>query len=283
MTALIDAAALAACRHEPGVRIFDARFSLADAGAGRAAFLAGHIPGARHLDLDRELSGPKADPRLGRHPLPTQAQWQAVLERFGIRPDERVVVYDAADGAMAAARAWFLFTLCGHADVAVLDGGLQAWQALGLALDSGESGELPASRYPVRYRDELLVSAEALGRALREDTRAVLLDARAPERFRGEVEPLDAKAGHIPGALNRPFSENLRGGRFKPATELRAEFTALTGGRAEVFLSCGSGVTACHNALAMSRAGLTGWRLFAPSWSGWIADPANPVATGDAG
>lgn len=281
--ALINPTTLAGQLHDPRLRVLDARFSLADAGAGRTAYLVAHIPGAHYLDLEQDLSGPKADPRLGRHPLPTEAQWQTVLERLSIRPDDRVVVYDAADGAMAAARAWFLFTLCGHADVAVLDGGLQTWQALGFPLDSGEAGAVPASRYPVRYRSELLVSVEELGRALRGDTPAVLLDARAPERFRGDVEPLDTKAGHIPGALNRPFSENLRDGCFKPAEALRAEFVALAGGRAEVFLSCGSGVTACHNALAMSQAGLTGWRLFAPSWSGWIADPANPVATGEAG
>ena len=283
MTALIDAAALAACRHDPDVRILDARFSLADAAAGRSAYRQGHIPGAHYLDLEQDLSGPKTDPRLGRHPLPSEAYWQAVLERLGIRPDDRVVVYDAADGSMAAARAWFLFTLCGHAKVSVLDGGLAAWTAHGLPLESAETEAVPRSRYPVRYRSGLLVSAEELQRMLREDAQAVLLDARAPERFRGDVEPLDTRAGHIPGASNRPFSENLRDGRFKPAAELHAEFTALTGGRAGVVLSCGSGVTACHNALAMNQAGITGWRLFAPSWSGWIADPAHPIATGDAG
>lgn len=277
---LISAHALAACLDDPGVRILDARFSLADADAGRAAYAHGHIAGAHYLDLNHDLSGPKSDPRLGRHPLPSEAHWQAVLERLGIRPDDRVVVYDAADGAMAAARAWFLFTLCGHADVAVLDGGLQAWQALGLPLEGAEAGPVPESRYPVRYRGELLVSADELQRALREGEQAVLLDARAPERFRGDIEPLDTKAGHIPGALNRPFSENLQDGRFKPAAALHVEFTALTGGRSDILLSCGSGVTACHNALALAQAGISGWRLFAPSWSGWIADPDNPVATG---
>ncbi len=282
MTALVSAADLAACRQDADVRILDARFVLADAGAGRAAYRDGHIPGAQHLDLDRDLSGPKTDPRLGRHPLPSEAHWQAVLERSGIRPDDRVVLYDAADGAMAAARAWFLFTLCGHARVAVLDGGLAAWTALGLPLERNET--VPArSAYPVRYRGALLVSAEELRQDMRADARAVLLDARAPERFRGEVEPLDTKAGHIPGALNRPFSDNLQDGRFKPAACLRAEFTALAGGHAEILLSCGSGVTACHNALALSEAGMANWRLFAPSWSGWIADPDNPVATGAAG
>ncbi len=279
MTALIDAATLAACWHDSHLRILDARFSLADFAAGRSAYRQGHIPGAHYFDLEQDLSGAKTDPRLGRHPLPSEAHWQSVLERIGIRPEDRVVIYDAADGAMAAARAWFLFTLCGHANVAVLDGGLQAWQALGLALESGEAGAVPESRYPVRYRSELLVSAEELQNALREDAQAVLLDARAPERFRGDVEPLDTKAGHIPGALNRPFSENLRDGRFKPAETLRAEFAALTGGRSDVLLSCGSGVTACHNALAMSQAGIMGWRLFAPSWSGWIADDENPIQT----
>lgn len=280
---LISASEVAGCLNNPAVRILDTRFSLADADAGRAAYAQGHIAGAHYLDLNHDLSGPKSDPRLGRHPLPSEAHWQAVLERLGIRPDDRVVVYDAADGAMAAARAWFLFTLCGHADVAVLDGGLQAWQALGLPLEGGEAGALPPSRYPVTYRSELLVSDEELKRALRGNPQAVLLDARAPERFRGDIEPLDTKAGHIPGALNRPFSENLQHGRFKPAAALRAEFTALTGGRSDILLSCGSGVTACHNALALAQAGISGWRLFAPSWSGWIADPSHPIATGHAG
>ena len=277
---LISAEDLAVCLKDPAVRILDARFSLADADAGRAAYAHGHIAGARYLDLDRDLSGTKTDPRLGRHPLPSEAHWQAVLERLGIRPDDRVVIYDAADGAMAAARAWFLFMLCGHANVSVLDGGLQAWQALGFPLEYAEAEAAPASRYPVAYRSDLLISAEGLQRALRGNPQAVLLDARAPERFRGDVEPLDTKAGHIPGALNRPFSGNLQDGRFKPAAALRAEFTALTAGRSDILLSCGSGVTACHNALALAQAGITGWRLFAPSWSGWIADPENPVATG---
>ncbi|MCC6756995.1 MAG: sulfurtransferase [Arenimonas sp.] len=280
---LISVHDLAAGLNDPGVRILDARFSLADADAGRAAYAHGHIAGAHHLDLNHDLSGPKNDPRLGRHPLPSEAHWQAVLERLGIGPDDRVVVYDAADGAMAAARAWFLFMLCGHANVSVLDGGLNAWIAPGMPLERAEAEAPPPSRYPVRYRSNLLVSAEELQRALRDNLQAVLLDARAPERFRGDVEPIDTKAGHIPGALNRPFSENLQDGRFKPAVALHAEFTALTGGRSDILLSCGSGVTACHNALAMSHAAMTGWRLFAPSWSGWIADPENPVATGDAG
>ena len=280
---LISAHALAACLNDPGVRILDARFSLADASVGRTAYRHGHIPGAHYLDLEQDLSGPKSDPCLGRHPLPTEAQWQAVLERLGIRLDDRVVVYDEADGAMAAARAWFLFTLCGHANVSVLDGGLKAWIANALPLESDEAEAAPPSRYPVAYRSDLLVSAEELQRALRGNPQAVLLDARAPERFRGDVEPLDTKAGHIPGALNRPFSENLQHGRFKPAAALHAEFAVLTGGRSDILLSCGSGVTACHNALALAQAGISGWRLFAPSWSGWIADPAHPVATGDAG
>ena len=280
---LISAEDLAVCLNDPGVRILDARFSLADADAGRAAFAHGHIAGAHYLDLNQDLSGPKTNPRLGRHPLPSEAHWQAVLERLGIRPDDRVVVYDAADGAMAAARAWFLFTLCGHAQVSVLDGGLNAWVAHGLPLEYAEAEAPPPSRYPLAYRSDLLISAEELRRALRGNPQAVLLDARAPERFRGDVEPLDTKAGHIPDALNRPFSENLQNGRFKPAAALRAEFATLTAGRSDILLSCGSGVTACHNALALAQAGIAGWRLFAPSWSGWIADPQNPVATGDAG
>jgi thiosulfate/3-mercaptopyruvate sulfurtransferase len=275
---LISAPALAGKLFAPDLKILDARFSLADPVLGRREFLQEHIRGAQYLDLDTDLSGPKTDPRLGRHPLPTEAGWQSVLERLGIRPEDEVVIYDQADGAMAAARAWFLFVLAGHQKVTVLNGGLNAWLALDLPTGSDVDAPEP-SRYPVHFQTHRLVSVGELKTRLR-DTDAVLLDARAPERFRGEVEPLDRKAGHIPGARNRPYMLNLENGLFKSPEMLRAEFDAAGAGSKEFLLSCGSGVTACHNALALSHAGLDHWRLFAPSWSGWIADDANPVAIG---
>lgn len=277
--ALIAVADLAARLHDPALRIIDARYLLADSSAGHAAYRAGHIPGAQFADLAEDLSGPKSDPRLGRHPLPDPARFGRVLSRLGIAPDSTVVVYDQNDAAMAASRFWFLLQLAGHDRVAVLDGGLDAWLAAGLPLECAVP-DAPVTQYPVAFDERLLVSETALKARLGEPG-TVLLDARAPERYRGDVEPLDKKAGHIPGALNRPYSHNLAGGKFKPVDQLRSEFESLVRDRNDIVLSCGSGVTACHNALALSIAGIEGWRLFAPSWSGWIAGDGNPVATGD--
>jgi thiosulfate/3-mercaptopyruvate sulfurtransferase len=201
-----------------------------------------------------------------------------VLERLGIAPEHEVVIYDQADGAMAAARAWVLFVLAGHQNVTVLNGGMNAWLALDLPTEDIVAVPEP-SRYPVYFRMQRLIAEDELKVRLH-SADALLLDARAPERFRGEVEPLDRKAGHIPGAVNRPYAQNLENGLFKLSEILRAEFDAAGAGSKEVLLSCGSGVTACHNALALSHAGLDHWRLFAPSWSGWIADDANQVAIG---
>jgi thiosulfate/3-mercaptopyruvate sulfurtransferase len=276
---LISAPVLAGKLFEPGLKILDARFSLADAALGHNEFLHSHIRGAQYMDLNADLSGPKTDAHLGRHPLPSPAHWQTVLERLGIRPEYEVVIYDQADGAMAAARAWFLFVLAGHENVTVLNGGMNAWLALDLPTGSALAEPEP-SHYPVHFRMQRLIAAGELKDRLH-SADALLLDARAPERFRGELEPLDRKAGHIPGAVNRPYALNLENGLFKSPDTLRAEFEALADCRKEILLSCGSGVTACHNALALSHAGLDHWRLFAPSWSGWIADEDNPVAVGD--
>jgi thiosulfate/3-mercaptopyruvate sulfurtransferase len=276
---LISAPALAGKLFAPNLKILDARFSLADAALGRNEYLHSHIRGAQHMDLNADLSGPKTDARLGRHPLPSPAHWQTVLERLGIRPEHEVVIYDQADGAMAAARAWFLFVLAGHENVTVLNGGMNAWLALDLPTGS-VIAEPEFSHYPVHFRMQRLIAEDELKVCI-QGPDALLLDARAPERFRGEVEPLDRKAGHIPGAVNRPYGLNLENGLFKSPDTLRAEFEALADSRKEMLLSCGSGVTACHNALALSHAGLDHWRLFAPSWSGWIAEDSNPVAIGD--
>lgn len=275
---LISAPVLAGKLFAPNLKILDTRFSLADAALGRHEFLHCHIRGAQYLDLDADLSGPKTDPRQGRHPLPSPAGWQAVLERLGISPEHEVVIYDQADGAMAAARAWFLFILASHENVTVLNGGMNAWLALDLPTESVVA-EPEHSRYPVHFRTERLIAEDELKVRL-QGADALLLDARAPERFRGEVEPLDRKAGHIPGAVNRPYAQNLENGLFKAPDVLRSDFESLLAGRGEILLSCGSGVTACHNALALSHAGFDQWRLFAPSWSGWVADDANPVAVG---
>jgi thiosulfate/3-mercaptopyruvate sulfurtransferase len=280
-TTLIDAPALAALARE-SVLIVDCRFDLADPQAAEQAYRTGHIPGAVYANLDRDLSDLVSPPKgLGRHPLPSPAALSALLSRWGWRPDIQIVAYDAAGGALAAARLWWLLRLCGVHSVAVLDGGYAAWTAAGLALNTDIPVRAPTAVH-LQYDDEATVHPDELASRL-EAGRVFLMDARAAPRFRGDVEPLDPVAGHVPGAHNRPFSENLDAtGRFKSADELRAEFSDLIGSYepGEVVHMCGSGVTACHNLLAMEHAGLSGSRLFAPSWSGWVSDPSRPVASG---
>jgi len=257
--------------------ILDCSFDLADAAAGERAFAQGHLPGAHHAHLDRDLAGAKTG-RNGRHPLPSRADWAVTLARLGVTPGRAVVLYDA-QGGMYAARAWWMLRWVGHRDVRVLDGGLQAWKAAGGALENGASAPAPASApYPVGQSLVATTDAEALLKSL---GRVTLLDARAGERYRGEVEPLDARAGHIPGARSRFFKDNLDPqGRFRPAAELRAAFESFGAAPAQVVHQCGSGVTACHNLLAMEVAGLPGSVLYPGSWSEWSSDPARPVAIG---
>lgn len=262
------------------VRVFDVRFDLARPEAGEAAWREGHLPGAHYLHLDRDLSAKDGVPALcgGRHPLPTREVFAATAARLGLTPDTPVVLVDA-QGGMFAARAWWMLRWIGARDVRVLDGGLAAWRAAGGALEPGEvAPPAPAPAWPLEPEPAgLLLTADALAAQL---GRIALLDARAPERYRGDVEPLDPVAGHIPGALNRPFSANLGpDGRFLPPEALRAAFQGLAGARAVVH-QCGSGVTACHNLLAMAVAGLPGGALYAGSWSEWCRDPARPVARG---
>lgn len=264
---------------DPALGIIDARYALSDTAQGLKDYRQSHLPGARYVDLDGDLSGPKTDPLAGRHPLPGEAQFNALLERLGISPEQHVVVYDQSDGAMAASRFWFLLVLAGHERVSVLDGGLNQWLEQGFPV-TDILPAISASHYPVHFNRNYLVDAVQLKQAMAVPDDTVLLDARAPERFRGEVEPLDKKAGHIPGALNRPYSQNIENGLFKSPERLRAEFAPLMQGKKNIMLSCGSGVTACHNLLALSHAGIVGAKLFAPSWSGWVADDANPVALG---
>lgn len=261
--------------------ILDASFDLADADAGESAYRAAHLPGAQHVHLDRDLCGVKTG-HNGRHPLPDRATFAITAGRLGITPGTQVVVYDR-QGAMFAARVWWMLRWLGHAPVAVLDGGLAAWQAAGFALDGDLVVVQPRAAYPIGVEASPLVrtiDADALQQRL---SCVALIDARAPERFRGEVEPLDAQAGHIPGARNRFFKDNLAAdGSFKPADVLRTELLPLTNARpvSEVVHQCGSGVTACHNLLAMAVAGLDGAALYAGSWSEWSSDPKRPVARG---
>ena len=257
--------------------VVDCSFDLADPGAGERAFEQGHLPGAIYAHLDRELAGAKTG-RNGRHPLPARADWADTLARLGVTPARAVVLYDA-QGGMYAARAWWMLLWAGHRAVSVLDGGLPAWKAAGGALESGGASPVAApAPYPLGESLVAAVDADALLKSL---GRVTLLDARAGERYRGEVEPLDKRAGHIPGARSRFFKDNLDAqGRFKPAAELRAAFTAFGAAPAQVVHQCGSGVTACHNLLAMEVAGLPGSVLYPGSWSEWSADPARPVAVG---
>ena len=263
----------------PSPLIIDASFDLTDAAAGRRSHLAGHLPGAVYLHLDSDLCGTRTG-RNGRHPLPNHADFAATLGRIGLLPGRLVVALDA-QGGMYAARVWWMLRWMGHAEVAVLDGGVAAWQASGGALSSQPTAMQPVTPYPLRPALTAQIDADGVARRT---GRWPLIDARAGERFRGEVEPLDAAAGHIPGATNRFFKDNLApDGRFKPLEQLKREFHALYGRHtpaAEVMHSCGSGVTACHNLLAMEHAGLAGSMLYPGSWSEWSADPARPIAQG---
>jgi thiosulfate/3-mercaptopyruvate sulfurtransferase len=273
---LIDAAALQ--RLARPVVLLDCRFDLADPGYGARAYAAGHLPGARRAELERDLSG-RPDGRNGRHPLPERAAFAATVARWGIAPGVAVVAYDA-EGGPYAARAWWLLRWLGHDAVAVLDGGRAAWTAAGGTLETAVPPPAHgAAPYPASPQPAMpTIDADALAAAL---GRVTLVDARAGERFRGEVEPIDPVAGHIPGALNRVFKRNLGAdGRFLPATALRTAFAAFGARPADVVHQCGSGVTACHNLLAMEHAGLAGSVLYPGSWSQWCSDPSRPIARG---
>lgn len=280
-TTLIDAAALRAllAAGTPSVVIVDAGFELADTGAGERAYAAGRLPGAHYWHLDRDLSGAQTG-RNGRHPLPERDAFAATAGAAGIGPATQVVVYDA-QGGVYASRAWWLLRWLGHAAVAVLDGGRAAWQAAGGALTTEPAPRAAnAAAYPTRANLASTIDADALAARL---GAVALLDARVAERFRGDVEPLDRRAGHIPGSTNRPFKDNLDAtGRFKSAAQLHAEYAALVGTAPppDVVHLCGSGVTACHNLLAMEIAGWATSVLYPGSWSEWSSDPTRPIALG---
>ena len=277
---LIDANSLAALSPESAL-IVDCRFALGDPGKGERDFREAHVPGAVYASLDRDLSD-LSKTGLGRHPLPGVDAFARRLSKWGWNQRQRVVAYDDTGGALAAARLWWMLT-CVGIDASVLDGGWQAWTAAGLPVERGAAAPRAPTHVELHFDPARVVYCEEL-ETLRGEASTLMLDARAAPRFRGESEPLDRVAGHIPGARNRPFAQNFAAdGRFKPAPALRAQFETLLGAHAprDVVHMCGSGVTACHNLLAMEAAGLHGSRLFAPSWSGWCSDPSRPVATGE--
>jgi thiosulfate/3-mercaptopyruvate sulfurtransferase len=278
-TTLISTDDLAARLSDASIVVLDVRHDLAQPDAwGEAQYRAGHVPGARFVHLDRDLSAPKTG-RNGRHPLPAPAAAAATFGRLGIDAATQVVAYDQQQG-MYAARVWWMLRWLGHDAVAVLDGGFEKWRREGRPVTTDVPAARPATFVPLRI-GPVATAAEVL--ASLADRSLVIVDARAPERFRGEVEPLDPVPGRIPGSLNRPGSQNLAPNvTFKPAPVLRAEFERLLAGHPldRVVHSCGSGVTACHNALAMEIAGLPAGRLYAGSWSEWCADPTRPVARG---
>lgn len=258
--------------------VVDCRFNLLKPDAGRAAYLDGHIPGAWYADLDRDLSAPRG-PLTGRHPLPDPEQLRALFGRFGITPDTRVVAYDEAGGGLAA-RLWWLLRWMGHRSVVLLDGGLAAWQRAGLP----ESQAIPVPRHDVFQGQPghmpVLHTAEVW--AGLDENAIQLLDARAEERFRGRVEPIDPVAGHVPGALNVPFAGNLAAdSRFQTPEHLAQRYGPFVAGRRseEIVCMCGSGVTACHGIFALELAGVPGAALYPGSWSEWIQSPDRPVAT----
>jgi len=272
---LISAATLADALEGPHPpRLLDCRTRLGEPAAGRRFWAEAHLPGSLHIDLDRDLAA--APGAGGRHPLPAPEAFTAVLQGLGITPQQPVVVYDDMGGQLAAARAWWMLACwAGHPDVRLLDGGVKAWLAAGGELrEDGDPDAAPApTRWQPAYRDAALVGIDEVAAE-----GAQKVDARSRERFRGEAEPVDPVAGHIPGAVCRPSADNLdASGHFKRAEVLARELPEAD----SLIAYCGSGVTACHNVLAYAVAGRGLPRLFVGSWSEWIRDPARPIATGD--
>lgn len=276
---LVQVETLQKVYNQPDWVLVDTRFNLSDPSWGFTDYQLGHIPGAVFADLDRHLSGPKT-PTSGRHPLPDPKVFKAFLGQIGVNRTRRVVVYDTVSGAFAS-RLWWMLNNYGHHNVAVLDGGFQAWVNAGLPVSQG------IETNPVAYFDgesdtsQFVTTSQVI--ELLHSPNTILLDARAPERYRGEIEPIDIVAGRIPGSQNRFHQLNLtHQGVLKDPATLRHEFEQILRGRIpdQVVVYCGSGVTSCHHLLAMQVAGLPGALLYAGSWSEWIQDPNRPIARG---
>jgi thiosulfate/3-mercaptopyruvate sulfurtransferase len=278
---LIAAETLAGLLGDPRLRVFDCRFDLARPEDGRRRYLDEHLPGAVYADLNRDLAAP-VTPGSGRHPLPAPADFAARLRHWGVSRDSQVVAYDDGNG-MYAARLWWMLRWLGHDAVAVLDGGMRRWLQLGLPLDDGIPVPSPGD-FVAHPRPDAVADAAAVLAATGDPARRIL-DARAAERYRGEVEPIDAVAGHVPGARNHPFGLSLdaQGGFLGPEALRAALAVSLAGTPPDRAIAmCGSGVSACHLLLALEHAGLPGARLYAGSWSEWSSDPSRPVRTGAA-
>lgn len=274
-TTLIRPAELQALASPPTI-IIDCRFSLADTEEGRRAYQSGHIPGAQYAHLDEDLSGPIVPGQTGRHPLPSVEEAATLFGSWGIEAGVQVVVYDDKKGAIAS-RLWWMLRWLGHDQVAVLEGGWSAWLAAGGAV-STEITDPAATVFVPQERSHWIIDAGQVDQ-IRQDEHHQVIDSRAAARYRGEVEPIDPVAGHIPGARNLPFPDNWQpDGHLKPAAELRERFAGLSA--ATTVFYCGSGVTACHNLLAFAHAGLGDARLYPGSWSEWITDQNREVATG---
>lgn len=271
-----------ALENDQALLLVDCSFDLTDLQAGQRAYDAGHIPGARYLHLEHALSSAKTG-RNGRHPLPSRETFARTMSTLGLNADTQVVAYDNA-GGMYAARLWWMLRWVGHQAVAVLDGGIASWKASGHLLSTDTPTALPVGNFSLTPSLVVTVSYDEV-KANIDRQEQLVVDARAPDRFRGENETMDPVGGHIPGARNRLFKDNLGSdGRFKAAIQLRQEFDAITGGRpaGQLINQCGSGVTACHNLLALEVAGLHGAALYPGSWSEWSAQPGAPIATGAA-
>lgn len=265
--------------NDPAWIVIDCRFTLTNTEAGRAAYARGHLPGARYAHLDQDLAGPKNGSN-GRHPLPDAQAFAQKLGAWGIDAKTQVVVYDDSFGAIAV-RLWWMLRWMGHDAVALLDGGLPKWQREQRPLTT-DLPQVTPKVFTAQVRHDMVVDTDAVLTATSTHA-ALIVDARAEMRFIGEIEPLDPVAGHVPGAKNLPFDDNLAmDGTLLPAAELRERYTELLDGKSpeQVIHMCGSGVTTCHNLLAMEIAGLKGGKLYAGSWSEWVADPSRPVAKG---
>jgi thiosulfate/3-mercaptopyruvate sulfurtransferase len=281
---LVNAEDVAEQLADPRLLLFDCRYELARPEAGHEAWVRGHLPGAVHADLHHDLAGPTS-PRSGRHPLPDPQEFAARLRRWGVNDDSLLVAYDDSTGMWAARFWWMAAKWLGHPQVAVMNGGMRRWQQLGLPVTADPPPARAAGNFVGKVDDRAWVNIDTTQSAALDASRRVI-DARAPERYRGEVEPIDPVAGHVPGAVNHPTS-TVAGpdGRLLPADELRRAFLQTLGPvpPTSAITMCGSGVTACHLLLAMEHAGLPGARLYPGSWSEWSRDSSRAVAKGGAG